>query len=165
MLPNTPTLSLKALTWVRDTHGLFDYETLELNKNTLEIRGNCKLVRYGHEVALLDQTNVSKSLELLADIRLQDGTHRQTVGCFYVTNCKERECKSKLWLIVNNSSSHQLKRMLHDLNPEREIVLTQGTVFKLGRVTLRVKNLRFATAEYLHNTSNENTDTLETSPQ
>jgi len=75
MLPNTPILSLKALTWVRDNHGLFDYETLELKKKTLELKGNCKIVRCGCNVGILGEVDTSEGEEIeeIADIKVQDG--------------------------------------------------------------------------------------------
>eukprot|EP00826_Nyctotherus_ovalis_P051292 TRINITY_DN6402_c0_g1_i8.p3 TRINITY_DN6402_c0_g1~~TRINITY_DN6402_c0_g1_i8.p3 ORF type:complete len:105 (+),score=8.15 TRINITY_DN6402_c0_g1_i8:178-492(+) len=73
-----PTLSLKALTWIRDNHGLFDYETLELNKNTLEMRGSSRLVRCGYNVGTEGEVDASsgEQIEPLANVQLLDGTVR-----------------------------------------------------------------------------------------
>lgn len=75
MLPNTSALSLKALTWIRDNHGLFDYETLELNKNTLEIKSDCKLIRYGYNIGVFGEVDTSEGEEIepIANIKLEDG--------------------------------------------------------------------------------------------
>lgn len=156
-----PTLSLKALTWIRDNHGLFDYETLELNKNTLELRESCRLVRCGHSVGTEGEVDVSTGdrVEPLASLQLLDGTVSTNVGHFLVSDCSRKPefdgQLDKLWLIINSNSSNQFRRILHDLNNDKEIIIEQGTVFKLGRIPLRVKNLRLDSSESLCGTLQE----------
>lgn len=73
------------------------------------------------------------------------------IGEFVVSDCSKKTNYDgeldRLWLIVKSGSSHQFRRLLHDLNNDREIVIEKGTVFKLGRISLRVKNLRLEGSE------------------
>lgn len=36
---------MKGITWTRDSHGLFDYETRHPNKTELDTQISCKLIR------------------------------------------------------------------------------------------------------------------------
>lgn len=47
-------IGVKALTWTRISHGLFDYESKQLQKKTLEVKKDCEIVRSEHEVILTE---------------------------------------------------------------------------------------------------------------
>lgn len=76
MKPTTkslPTLTVKALTWLRDSHGLFDYETFQLVKNTLKVEGNCLIVRRGDEVRAVGKHEAEYEDEKLASVACLNG--------------------------------------------------------------------------------------------
>jgi len=50
---------MRCVTWARDSHGLFDYESKYITKTNLKTSGGGKLIRIGNEIDL-----VSKSQEL-----------------------------------------------------------------------------------------------------
>ena len=64
------------MTWVRSTNELFDYDALQLNRKTLNVCGNCTLIRHKNEVSVLMEplSSINKEIELLAYIQLQNGT-------------------------------------------------------------------------------------------
>jgi len=74
-------LSVKALTWLRDSHGLFDYESFQLTKNTLKIENGCIIARLGTEVRTFNETELKETeiafgadkLEKLAEVVVSDG--------------------------------------------------------------------------------------------
>ncbi len=45
---------LKALTWQRESHGLFDYESSSIRKKDLRIEKPCIIVRQNDNVEMLD---------------------------------------------------------------------------------------------------------------
>ena len=65
-------LNIRALTWTRDSHGLFDYETFQLLKNTIKTNTNCVLARYGAEVKVLEKEQ-SELINKIGTIRIRDG--------------------------------------------------------------------------------------------
>ena len=65
-------LYVKAITWTRDSHGLFDYETFHLIKNTLSITSDCTLIRSGKEVRVLSSDQY-EPYEEIGKIQIQDG--------------------------------------------------------------------------------------------
>ena len=74
-----------------------------------------------------------------------------SVGEFSVADCSKKVEYNgqldKLWYIVKSNSSHQFRRLLHDFDNSKEILIEKGTVFKLGRISLRVRNLRLEGSE------------------
>lgn len=57
-------LNIKAHTWARDSHGLYDYECLQVVRNTLKVRDNCLLVRCGTDVKVFTESEL-KQLEVI----------------------------------------------------------------------------------------------------
>lgn len=55
-------LNVKALTWLRDSHGLFDYESFQLTKNSLNICSPCSLIRSDGEVRMLSCPTLDPTL-------------------------------------------------------------------------------------------------------
>ena len=74
-------LTVKALTWLRDSHGLFDFESFQLTKNTLKIENGCTIARLGTEVLSFTESELKiaerplavEKLEKLAEVKFQDG--------------------------------------------------------------------------------------------
>ncbi len=55
---------LKALTWQRESHGLFDYESSSIRKKDLKIEKPCLIVRQNDTVEILDvDANVNENDE------------------------------------------------------------------------------------------------------
>jgi len=50
---STHSILMKGITWSRDSHGLFDYESRHLTKRTLKAEKQMILVRAGNELQLL----------------------------------------------------------------------------------------------------------------
>ena len=51
-------LSIKSITWKRDTHGLFDYECAEVKNNILMIYNKTNLVRESNEIIAQDDSSL-----------------------------------------------------------------------------------------------------------
>lgn len=43
---------MKGITWSRDSHGLFDYESRHLTKKTMKTQNAVKLIRKGNDLDL-----------------------------------------------------------------------------------------------------------------
>ena len=43
---------LRGVTWMRDSHGLFDYESRSINKKSLKTHTVGKIVRYNNDIDL-----------------------------------------------------------------------------------------------------------------
>lgn len=117
-------LNIKAHTWTRDSHGLYDYECLQVIRNTLKVENNSFLVRYDSEVKVISAEDF-KQLESmpfhqiitkLASITLQNGNFLyNALGKFFVSDLSIKpiyeESLDKLWLI-NRSGKSQLQQQV-----------------------------------------------------
>ena len=115
-------ICMKATTWARDSHGLFDYESKQVYKKHLRTTKDSQIVMTGNDVDLLTESSTTESLEekkTLAKLKSSE------TGFELVASEQE-----PAWLVV---------RSLNENKRSRGYNLTKGTVLKVGRVTLKVK--------------------------
>lgn len=115
-------MEVKAKTWSRDSHALFDYEASNLVKSTARTTGSSKLLRIGNkcEFAFGD---VPEACEVLLHISERNSIRHTDE---YSVRPSPNE---KLWLVVKN------------LPEGKGCRLVEGDVIKIGRVMFRVKQL------------------------
>jgi len=70
--PSKAVLSVKTLTWLRDSHGLFDYENLQSAKNSVNISSECCLIRCGNEIRTLTFPALGE-YESIGKIKINEG--------------------------------------------------------------------------------------------
>lgn len=52
MLTDSNSVFLRGVTWMRDSHGLFDYESRSINKKSLKTHTVGKIVRFNNDIDL-----------------------------------------------------------------------------------------------------------------
>ena len=50
---------MKGITWSRDSHGLFDYESRHLTKRTMKTSDQVQIIRNQNELELVNLTNLN----------------------------------------------------------------------------------------------------------
>lgn len=118
-------LEVQTLTWEKDTHGLFDYESNSLNKTHFKITGPTAIYRFNSECYTLNEEPRSGSVPL---IRID-----QKLG-EYTANLIQDDPDSSLWLVIKS-----LKSKLGN-----GLRLREGDWVKLGRVRLKVQKISLA---------------------
>eukprot|EP00826_Nyctotherus_ovalis_P060092 TRINITY_DN8406_c0_g1_i7.p1 TRINITY_DN8406_c0_g1~~TRINITY_DN8406_c0_g1_i7.p1 ORF type:complete len:170 (+),score=16.35 TRINITY_DN8406_c0_g1_i7:180-689(+) len=140
-IKSLPTVTVKALTWLRDSHGLFDYESFQLVKNTLQVEGDCLIVRRGDEVRAVKKHEAGYEDERLASVACLNG------GGFCVSAASLKtiyeDPEDKVWIVVKSMQAKSSKRISHGENTDFEAVLCRGDTIKLGRICFRVTDLQF----------------------
>lgn len=140
-------LRIKALTWIRDSHGLFDYETFQLVKNSLSVSSECTLVRRGMEVGILAASAADVDATVGA-IQFRDSNFRPTVDKYYIQSTSQLAVRDnpldQLWLVAKGAMAQRVA--LQERNAQK-VILKRGDVIKLGRVVLRVRSLKFGGKE------------------
>lgn len=64
---------MKGITWSRDSHGLFDYESRHLTKKTLKADKSMMLMRSGNELQLIPyNANISFQKQFISNTNLPD---------------------------------------------------------------------------------------------
>ena len=115
-------ITIRTLTWSRESHGLFDYESHSIHKNTLKASGASKIIRNCNEVQLIPQNAETDSPDSLILAFLDEAPDS------YYLRPHEPE---NLWLVVKSLRE----------NHQSGFELSEGTIIKLGRVKYRVREL------------------------
>ena len=77
-----PSLNIKAFTWLRDSHGLYDYESLHVIRNTIKLENEGILGRSLNDVKSFTELDIKQAENLLsqerplklASVQCHDGT-------------------------------------------------------------------------------------------
>ena len=114
-------LFVLAKSWMRDSHGLFDYESDHVAKSLFELKCAGHLVRDEHKVQFLPLRPGSHQPEALLAVQKQVGDR------YTVAQCTEED---SLWTVVRYLPG-----------PKKGLELTTDSILKLGRVVFRIKEI------------------------
>eukprot|EP00397_Hematodinium_sp_SG-2012_P025731 GEMP01026904.1.p1 GENE.GEMP01026904.1~~GEMP01026904.1.p1 ORF type:complete len:442 (+),score=79.66 GEMP01026904.1:108-1433(+) len=128
--PNAPSVLLRSCTWIRESHGLFDYESHDVLFKTDNLRYACTVMRKDTSVMiqppLSGQGSVPIEAEPLARLVMRNGKFcvdgTRTIG----PSDGVRK-GGKLWRVVKDVEGGH--------------ILSEGDSIKLGRFKLRVRQL------------------------
>ncbi|KRX04038.1 SMAD/FHA domain [Pseudocohnilembus persalinus] len=136
-------VTVKSMTWNRDSHGLFDYEAKNLQKKIINIMDQGVVVRCKDDVNFnKEYLNETEEIKNLAEFQLQNGefilSHSQ-----YNKNQDKRKKKriSKEQQGLGENCIWQIIKSLKNINGSRGQPLEVDDYLKLGRVRLRVKHI------------------------
>lgn len=120
---NAPcSIYIKAVTWSRDSHGLYDYESRSVQKKLIQTNESCCLYRTGTEIYQIDSYSELKS------------PVDSSVLCYIEQEFTEYNIKphtEPLWIVVRTLKTKY--------GPG--YILKEGDVVKLGRVCFKVSHL------------------------
>lgn len=89
-------LLMRTVTWLRDSHSLFDYESRQIQKRNLKIEHSCNFIRTKDEVKTVSETDTGgddpETKPLFSLIKDKDGK--------YYIDVIRKENTDKLWLVV-----------------------------------------------------------------
>lgn len=134
-------VTVKAITWLRDSHGLFDYEyKTSVNKDAFKLTTATQLVRVGNEVRALDDCNrLNEDMRSLCSLHCTDSTGHVDVFAVVPAETVSTEGKvdrtrfEKMYLVV---------KTLRAAGTVHGYQLCEGDVVRLGRAKFRVKELQ-----------------------
>jgi len=128
-------VSVEAVTWSRESYGLFDYESQHVSRRNLKASSSAKIIRIKNDIRLVtdmyNERNVCENSKTLALLKHQDGV-------FSVTKHEKKSDRTRsnasenFWLVVKNIKKD---------NVNQEYQLRENDVIKLGRVKFRVREL------------------------
>jgi hypothetical protein len=115
-------LTIKTVTWARDSHGLYDYESHHIEKKQLQVSTPCIISRSGTEISQTPSPSSPRTPEEnpLCSIDVSEGD-------FSISSLND-----PIWLVV--------RTMRSKYGPG--YILREGSQLKLGRVALSVAMLR-----------------------
>ena len=132
-------LSLCTKTWVRDSHGLFDYESNQTKHLNAILAESIYITRKKHEIKTVNNpSQLQDEEELLFNVR-HDGTNKyvleSNVPVRIQPNQKNiNELSNKIWYILKNDpiKSNNSNQVITNTNDD--YYLCKNDVIKLGRV-------------------------------
>jgi hypothetical protein len=72
--PSEPVVFFRGVTWLRDSHGLFDYESRNIQKMNLKTQSCGKIVRNNDNIEFMKPNNREEDLQAY-------GTNSKTIAC------------------------------------------------------------------------------------
>ena len=128
-----PVVEIKAVTWNKDSHGLFDYENSYYDMKKLVITQNSTLVRASNEIIILGEKEAITELNRLnADPLLTIAKDPDSYGKYFIdVQFKDFIKKTPVYLIVRSLKCR-------DGRTQRGYSLLPGDIAKLGRVEYKV---------------------------
>jgi len=117
---------LKAQTWDRESHGLYDYESRRVQKLELKVENEGYMVRGKENVIFQKDISTIKSGEDTVLFQLVKKSEK-----YYVRPINDNQPSDRLWLVIRSlKDGYVIKR--HD-------------ILKLGRMKFKVKEYRTET--------------------
>jgi hypothetical protein len=114
-------LVLKAYTWPRDSHGLFDYESETITKERIVIKDSVRLIRCENSVTAIDYQNNQDPPGLFLSIEKTQTGYRM-----------KSEKTGEMWMVIDCNKTKSVSKGYK---------LNKGEIIKLGRVKYTVKEV------------------------
>ena len=130
---------MRAFTWNRDSHRLFDYESQSVTKRTFKVRADSRVLRHGNEVKLVDLPRDDMPGEHLLSILGHPTDYRVTGRSITAQDGVIRN--DDVWLVVRSLKNQDGKIVSVVFLKFQNYKLRKNDVIKLGRVKFRIKDL------------------------
>lgn len=127
------TVLVKATTWSRESHGLFDYETKVQTRANLRVNESAAILRRESEVFMCSLDRIGEELKdgvkLLSVVLFKSGT---VLLLHDVPGRKTpKQFIDRMWLVVSSLHAPNLQGYR----------LSAGEIMRLGRISFRIKEL------------------------
>ena len=132
-------LSLVTKTWIRDSHGLYDYESLQTKNLNAVLAESINISRIRHEIKTLsNEQNIREDEEILFKINnYSSDSFALENPVSYLQQPTEKninDLSNKLWYILKADSSHTNNSNQTITNTNDDYYLCKNDIIKLGRV-------------------------------
>lgn len=126
-------VELKAVTWNKDSHGLFDYENSYYDMKKFVINDNTTILRANNEIVTAGvQEAIAKIEDLKAEPIMYISKSPKTEGMYYIdVETMHQATKRPLYLIIRSLKCK-------DGRTQRGYSLQPGNIVKLGRVEFKI---------------------------
>jgi len=136
---------MRCVTWSRDSHGLFDYESKNIAKKNIKTQTGGKILRVHDDVEFVSIRTKPEDVDQVAKPMI---IVRQQSGQFQVENdtivantprdqdgnvIPDEDVNNKMFVVVRNTKSAQ---------NNLDYKLNRGDIIKLGRIKFNVKDYR-----------------------
>ena len=132
-------LSLSTKTWVRDSHGLFDYESNQTKNLNAVLAESIYIARKKHEIKTLGRmSDLKDDEELLFNVKHEDKDQYvlENKVPYYLqpTEKNINDLSNKIWYVLKNDPIKSNNSTQTITNTNDDYYLCKNDVIKLGRV-------------------------------
>ena len=133
-------LSLCTKTWVRDSHGLFDYESTQTRNLNAVLAESIYIARKKHDIQTINNLNELKidEEELLFNVKNDNVDEyileNQVPILIQPTEKNINDLSNKIWYVLNNDPEKSNNSNQTIVNKNDDYYLCKNDVIKLGRV-------------------------------
>jgi hypothetical protein len=132
-------LSLCTKTWIRDSHGLFDYESNQTKNLNAVLAESIYIARRKHEIKTLNQMgDLKDEEELLFNVRHEDKDEyileNKVPVRIQPTEKNINDLSNKIWYVLKNDPIKSNNSNQTITNTNDDYYLCKNDVIKLGRV-------------------------------
>jgi len=135
---STPTVELKAVTWNKDSHGLFDYENNQYEMKKFQISHPAKIYRINNDIIPTTKEEIPVHETYKTEYLLSIGQDYLEKERYFINVANSNAVATQT--PANNQNIYLIVRSLKavDGKNQRGFALTPGDVIKLGRIEYRV---------------------------
>ena len=137
-------MSIDTETWGRDACELIDYDSKNLYKKSLEIKGNTFIYRCDNQIISSKKEIIDEQYELLIKINDNENNYEIIRNQFEKDENENIKSKNSAWFLLKQS------KMSEKLGKYK---IHQGEIIKIGRIVSRIREIRF---EKKKNNNNNN---------
>ena len=139
-------LSLSTKTWIRDSHGLYDYESQQTKNLNAVLAESIFIARKRHDIkTLTSQSDLQVDEELLFNVRNDEPDEycldNPVPSGIQPTEQNINDLSNKIWYVLKNDpkNSNQSNQTIENTNDD--YYLCQNDVIKLGRVKYSINEI------------------------
>lgn len=145
-------LSLCTKTWIRDSHGLYDYESQQTKNLNAVLAESIFIARKKHDIKTLNQqSDLQQDEELLFNVRndskdvytLENPVPVRTQP----TEQNINELSNKIWYVLKSDPNHSNQSNQTITNTNDDYYLCKNDVIKLGRVKYSLNEINIPSRE------------------
>ena len=141
-------LELFARTWVRDSHGLYDYESIQTKNLNAFLADNVIIARKKHDIKTIRSVEELKDLEMLLKVKYENYDKyilENPVGVnMQPTEKNITDLSNKLWYVLRSNETNQTNPVQIITNTNDDYYLRKNDIIKLGRVKYALNEIHIA---------------------
>ena len=139
-------LNLKNKTWVRDSHGLFDYESPQTRCLNAFLADSVVITRKRHDIKTQNSPNIPADEEFLLNVSLQNNTYilsNNVETGMQPTETNINNLSNKIWYVLRHAGENTNVAAPSEQNPNEDYYLCKNDIIKLGRVKYALNEIHF----------------------
>ena len=127
-------LNISAKTWKKDSYELIDYDSRQLNEDNLETKNEGYIYRNLNKIEFSANEKVTNIPEKLLEIKKIENNVKLELNEYQLDEDENIKTPNSTWFLLRRE---YLDERMNEYN------LKEGDILKIGRITIRIKSIKF----------------------